>query len=45
MWSLILYSNFKNLCEEKKLCMNQVSNETMIVYMSEKTKAMNPNTL
>lgn len=45
MWSLILHSKFKNPCEEKELCMNQVSDETMIVYMSEKAKGMKPNTL
>lgn len=45
MWSLLLHSNFYNLCEEKQLCMNQVSNVTMIEYMSEQLKEMNPNTL
>lgn len=30
---------------KKLLCMNQVSDETMIVYMSEKAKEMKTNTL
>lgn len=39
------YHKFKNWCEEQQLHTCQVSDETMIVYMSEKANEMKPNTL
>lgn len=38
------YNKFEHLCEEQTLHMNQVSDATMIVYMSELAKKIKLNT-